>query len=929
MKIRCDNCNAKYSISEELLKKKVTKFRCKKCRHIMVVTLPDKEEEKNSEQSTAESLNNSSPAGEMASGGGEQHSPQQESSPYGGVGSDQAASQNYAESGANYGFSDGVEGGNPSDSSPHTSGADQGGGQFYSSDYSGFAGHFDDSMGEGDEGGFEDSATQVAPSPLLSQNQSDASNSEGASPFSPGHSSDSFSEGSSEASSSYSQGGALGGGEGDYSPVDDSPHQQGDIFAGVETRADALAPQLHVGEDEKSEAQRALEDEFDRAFEEDDDEGDTLVRKGDSYRGGENIAPNYHEQGLVPLSKLRAEAALAAKQVEDQDTKVFNIDNLELLRKEKKKAQEERKKRLQESKVQPQADRKDDNKWYGTNEGAVGEPEWYLVIDEQQIGPLTFGEVKARIKKGEVVPDTFVWKDGFADWRKIKEVPTFKAALASAASPPPPPPGANAGKETPPPLNSYSSLPAGSNLPVPTSSSQRGGVDLFSLAKQEGTNISAPPSAPSAISAPKKPVSPILQELASAAGETSVAPPPSNVPPPTGAGPTYTPSPMNAFMSPSNPYTTTAYVPPSTLTSGSSSMKLIIGIVSVLLLLVLVGGGIGFYFLFTQIKKDDSQKLASAPPGNSAPAQQNRVSAPAQNPPVAVAQANVPPQNPTLNRAAGPVQPTAPAVAPPQTANPPAGNQPQAAANPAPANNQPQQAPAAQPAQNANSTAAPKAAPPQKNSKARRNRRTRRTRGRRSRRRRRSAPVARYIPPSKKREAPKPASGGGSAALPPPPPPADVPPPPPPPSAVPTPPPPPVPTGGSSSGGGPPLPPLPGGGSSGGSGLNSPELSSILSGKSSGSNSNLPKTLTRSQIASVIRSKTHTIVSCQESYGSGIKKIRASWVIQPSGRPSNIRVSPSSNARFARCVKRAISRWRFPRFRGPAIDIEGVPFAFE
>ena len=44
MKIRCDKCGAKYSIAEGLLKKKVTKFRCKKCEHVMIVRASEEEQ---------------------------------------------------------------------------------------------------------------------------------------------------------------------------------------------------------------------------------------------------------------------------------------------------------------------------------------------------------------------------------------------------------------------------------------------------------------------------------------------------------------------------------------------------------------------------------------------------------------------------------------------------------------------------------------------------------------------------------------------------------------------------------------------------------------------------------------------------------------------------------------------------------------------
>jgi hypothetical protein len=155
----------------------------------------------------------------------------------------------------------------------------------------------------------------------------------------------------------------------------------------------------------------------------------------------------------------------------------------------------------------------------------------------------------------------------------------------------------------------------------------------------------------------------------------------------------------------------------------------------------------------------------------------------------------------------------------------------------------------------------------------------------------------------------------------------------------PPPPPPPPPDPGSGSSDGPPLPRI--GKSSGRSpGLDQGELSSILGGggrKSSSSSppppppprTSLPESLTRNQVASVIRNKAHTINTCQETYASSLKQITVGWRIQRNGRPANILVRGSSESRFVSCVTRAIQRWQFPAFSGEPIDINNVPFSFE
>lgn len=55
---------------------------------------------------------------------------------------------------------------------------------------------------------------------------------------------------------------------------------------------------------------------------------------------------------------------------------------------------------------------------------------WHVVVDGEQVGPLGEGEVRTRIERGEIKADTYVWKEGFADWVKLSSVPEL-ASLVS------------------------------------------------------------------------------------------------------------------------------------------------------------------------------------------------------------------------------------------------------------------------------------------------------------------------------------------------------------------------------------------------------------------------------------------------------------------------------------------------------------------
>jgi predicted Zn finger-like uncharacterized protein len=74
---------------------------------------------------------------------------------------------------------------------------------------------------------------------------------------------------------------------------------------------------------------------------------------------------------------------------------------------------------------------------------------WYIVVEGEQVGPLAEADIAGRLSRGEINPDTLIWKDGLADWVKISTVPELSDAAAAAQ-----PAAASAeapGETTPPP----------------------------------------------------------------------------------------------------------------------------------------------------------------------------------------------------------------------------------------------------------------------------------------------------------------------------------------------------------------------------------------------------------------------------------------------------------------------------------------------
>lgn len=48
---------------------------------------------------------------------------------------------------------------------------------------------------------------------------------------------------------------------------------------------------------------------------------------------------------------------------------------------------------------------------------------WYILIGEKREGPFSFEELQSDTR---LTPDTLVWKTGFAEWKKIRDVPELK-----------------------------------------------------------------------------------------------------------------------------------------------------------------------------------------------------------------------------------------------------------------------------------------------------------------------------------------------------------------------------------------------------------------------------------------------------------------------------------------------------------------------
>lgn len=77
----------------------------------------------------------------------------------------------------------------------------------------------------------------------------------------------------------------------------------------------------------------------------------------------------------------------------------------------------------------------------GTGDGAAAAADasaelgWHLVVDGEQVGPLSDAEVRARLARGEVTGENYVWREGFSDWLRLATVPEFADVVPASPAP--------------------------------------------------------------------------------------------------------------------------------------------------------------------------------------------------------------------------------------------------------------------------------------------------------------------------------------------------------------------------------------------------------------------------------------------------------------------------------------------------------------
>ncbi|MCA9546714.1 MAG: DUF4339 domain-containing protein, partial [Myxococcales bacterium] len=52
-------------------------------------------------------------------------------------------------------------------------------------------------------------------------------------------------------------------------------------------------------------------------------------------------------------------------------------------------------------------------------------PVWYALVQDEQLGPMSMQELGELFTQGVVTVDTFIWREGMAEWKPLTQVDEF------------------------------------------------------------------------------------------------------------------------------------------------------------------------------------------------------------------------------------------------------------------------------------------------------------------------------------------------------------------------------------------------------------------------------------------------------------------------------------------------------------------------
>src|SRR5262249_30241799 len=65
----------------------------------------------------------------------------------------------------------------------------------------------------------------------------------------------------------------------------------------------------------------------------------------------------------------------------------------------------------------------------------AAEPVWYVVVDKEQVGPPTVSELAHKWTAGEIDAETYTWREGFDDWKRLGAVDELQSIMKTPEPP--------------------------------------------------------------------------------------------------------------------------------------------------------------------------------------------------------------------------------------------------------------------------------------------------------------------------------------------------------------------------------------------------------------------------------------------------------------------------------------------------------------
>ncbi len=195
----------------------------------------------------------------------------------------------------------------------------------------------------------------------------------------------------------------------------------------IESTDAAVDSTSNVIDDELGRAFESVLAKGDQRFFEEDDEFEEGYKDGWEMNKQDSSAL---EDASVLSQNTGTDSYDSLNDPDHQPTKVVNLSGIaNLFAKE-----EPKKKRDLEPSEPEDKNAHSNNSSNFSGDEKVAEAEWFVAIDDQQVGPWTLEQVGESWKRGELSADSLVWRAGMEDWASLSSIPELVNELVPLKS---------------------------------------------------------------------------------------------------------------------------------------------------------------------------------------------------------------------------------------------------------------------------------------------------------------------------------------------------------------------------------------------------------------------------------------------------------------------------------------------------------------